>query len=362
MSTTNGTMKSFKVTDPQGNVYIMTPVDTTARTAAANASALATSLNVDSVKYKNIVSDPNLDEYDPTATYAVNDFCYYENELYECNTAISVAEAWNPAHWTKIIVKDLIDAAKAVADEAAQEISSAKNLTFNEDFFTPDETDDEVNIGLNGVPFGVDDDTPLQILQDTQEGIVLGADSPFQTVIAPLYDSTSSYAVGDYVMYKSKYYRCANASSTPAGDWNEADWAETSVDEILGSIATALGTINTAIETVSHAGMYDLGNKTESNLTDGKLSIGAGNSTTKLTLTTVSTLTVLANSGVPNFALVIDNSGNSNNVTITVKDSADTTTFLQSVSAGNEVTAGKIFQLTCVGNCWTLAEFGTANA
>jgi hypothetical protein len=47
MSTTNGTMKSFKVTDPEGNVYIMIPVDTTARTAAAEASALATSLNVD---------------------------------------------------------------------------------------------------------------------------------------------------------------------------------------------------------------------------------------------------------------------------------------------------------------------------
>jgi hypothetical protein len=356
-------MKSFRVTDPQGNVYVMIPVDSTARTAAASASALATSLNVDSVKYKNIVSDPNLDEYDPTATYAVGDFCYYENELYECNTPIaSPGETWNPDHWTKIIVKDLIDAAKAVADEAAQEIESAKNLTFDEDFFTPDETDDEVNIKLNGVPFGVDDDTPLQILQDTQEGIVLGADSPFQTVIAPLYDSTSSYGVGDYVMYKSKYYRCANASSTPAGDWDEADWAETSVDEILGNISTALDTINDNLESVSHAGMYDLGDKTESNLNDGKLAIGAGNSTTKLTLTTVSALTVLANSGVPNFALVIDNSSNSNNVTITVKDSTNTTTFMQSVSAGNEATAGKIYQITCVGNCWTLAEFGTANA
>lgn len=362
MSTTNGPMKSFKVTDPQGNVYVMIPVDTTARTAAANASALATSLNVDSVKYKNIVSDPNLDVYDPTATYAVGDFCYYENELYECNTAISSAEAWNAAHWTKIIVKDLIDAAKAVADEAAQEIESAKNLSFDEDFFTPEETDDEVNIRLNGVPFGVDDETPLEIVQDTQEGLVLGADSPFNSAIASPFDGTVPYAVGDCVTYKSKLYKCTTAIVTPSSTWDSSKWAETSVDEILGSIATALGTINSTIENVSHAGMYDLGNKTESDLTNGKLAIGAGNSTTKLTLTTVSTLTVLANSGVPNFALVIDNSGNSNNVTITVKDSTDTTTFMQSVSAGNVATAGKIYQLTCVGNCWTLAEFGTANA
>lgn len=341
MSTTSGTMKSFKVTDPQGNVYIMTPIDSTARTAAANASALATSLNVDSVKYKNIVSDPNLGVYNPESTYAVGNFCYYENELYECNTAISTAEAWNVAHWTKIIVKDLIDAAKAVADEAAQAIEGAKDLTFDEDFFTPDETDTEVNIKLNGVPFGVNDETPLQILQDTQEGLVLGADSPFNSAIASTFDGTVAYKVGDHVTYKSKLYKCTTAIVTPSSTWDSSNWTETTVDEAI------------------NAGMSDFGDKTESDLTDGKLAIEVGNSVTNLTLTTVSALTVLANSGVPNFALTIDNSGNSNNVTITVKDSTDTTTFLQSVSAGNEATAGKIYQLTCVGKCWTLAEFKT---
>lgn len=344
MSTTSGTMKSFRVTDPEGNVYIMIPVDTTARTAAANASALATSLNVDSVKYKNIVSDPNLNSYNPESTYAVGNFCYYENELYECNTDISTAEAWNAAHWTKIIVKDLIDAAKAVADEAAQAIEGAKDLTFDEDFFTPDETDTEVNIKLNGVPFGVDDETPLQILQDTQEGLVLGADSPFNSAIASPFDGTAAYKVGDYVTYKSKLYKCTTAIVTPSSTWDPSSWTETSVDEVI------------------NAGMSDFGDKTESDLTDGKLAIRNGNSTTNLTLTTVSALTVLSNSGVPNFALTIDNSGNSNNVTITVKDSTDTNALMQNVNAGNEATAGKIYQLTCVGNCWTLAEFKAPSA
>jgi hypothetical protein len=354
-------MKSFKVTDPEGNVYIMIPVDTTARTAAAEASALATSLNVDSVKYKNIVSDPNLKVYDSTATYAVGDFCYYENELYECNTAISTAEAWNAAHWTKIIVKDLIDAAKAVADEAADTIAKAKDLSFDDEFFSIQETNKAVNIGLNGVPIGVDTDSPLKFVQDTQQGIVLGSDAPFSSVIAQEYDSTATYAVGDPCMHKGKYYKCTTAISV-AEEWDSTHWTETSIDEIISGLETALDTINDNLESVAHAGMYDLGDKTESDLTDGKFAIGAGNSTTKLTLTTVSALTVLANSGVPNFALVIDNSGNSNNVTITVKDSTDTDTFMKSVSAGNEATAGKIYQVTCVSSCWTLAEFGTANA
>lgn len=132
--------------------------------------------------------------------------------------------------------------------------------------------------------------------------------------------------------------------------------------DIISGLETALDTLNDTIETVSHAGMYDLGTKTEADLSNGKLAIGCGNSNTELTLTTVNALTILANSGVPNFALLVDNSGNSNDVTVTVKDSTDTTTFYQSTAAGNKVSAGKICQITCVGKCWTLAEFETANA
>jgi hypothetical protein len=132
--------------------------------------------------------------------------------------------------------------------------------------------------------------------------------------------------------------------------------------DMIDGLETALDTLNETIETVSHAGMYDLGTKDESDLSNGKLATGCGNSNTELTLTTVSTLTVLANSGVPNFALLVDNSENSNDVTVTVKDSNDKNPLLQSTAAGNKVSAGKICQITCVGKCWTLAEFGTANA
>ena len=127
--------------------------------------------------------------------------------------------------------------------------------------------------------------------------------------------------------------------------------------DMIDGLETALDTLNDTIETVSHAGMYDLGTKDESDLNNGKLAIGCGNSNTELTLTTVSALTVLANSGVPNFALLVDNSGNSNDVTVTVKDSNDKNPLLQSTAAGNKVSAGKICQITCVGRCWTLAEF-----
>ena len=140
--------------------------------------------------------------------------------------------------------------------------------------------------------------------------------------------------------------------------WLPEEYAtKSSVDTLASDLETALDTLNDTIETVVQGGMYDLGTKTESDLSSGKLRISCGNSTTELTLTTVNALTVLANPGVANFALLVNNSGNSNAVTVTVKDSTEATTFFQSAAAGNKVSSGKICQITCVGKCWTLAEF-----
>lgn len=104
-------------------------------------------------------------------------------------------------------------------------------------------------------------------------------------------------------------------------------------------------------------GIRDGGSKTEDELVEGALAIAFTNSITKLTLTTAQTLTVLANAGTPNFALEIDNTGNSNDVTVTVKDSTGTTTLKASAAGGTTIDDGAYVQLTCVGGCWTMAVF-----
>lgn len=40
------------------------------------------------------------DEYDSFTTYAVGDYCIYENTLYVCNTAITTPESFDSTHWT----------------------------------------------------------------------------------------------------------------------------------------------------------------------------------------------------------------------------------------------------------------------
>ena len=48
------------------------------------------------------------DEYDSTATYDVGDLVVYKGVLYECSSAITTAEAWNPDHWSRINLGDII--------------------------------------------------------------------------------------------------------------------------------------------------------------------------------------------------------------------------------------------------------------
>lgn len=42
--------------------------------------------------------------YSSSFTYASGDLCIYNENLYRCNTTISVAEAWTAAHWTQITI------------------------------------------------------------------------------------------------------------------------------------------------------------------------------------------------------------------------------------------------------------------
>lgn len=57
-------------------------------------------------------------DYDPTSSYAVGDYCIYDNVRYCCNTAIgSGGETWNSAHWDVAKVDDDITEIKSSLTE-----------------------------------------------------------------------------------------------------------------------------------------------------------------------------------------------------------------------------------------------------
>ena len=54
----------------------------------------------------------NAPAYDSTKTYAVGDLCSKDNVVYECNTAITTAEAWTAGHWTAKSLGEVLSSVK----------------------------------------------------------------------------------------------------------------------------------------------------------------------------------------------------------------------------------------------------------
>ena len=135
--------------------------------------------------------------------------------------------------------------------------------------------------------------------------------------------------------------------------------SQAQVDPDTGDVYYSYQTtdLTNVVAVLESQGMIDLGEKTEDDLTDGVYIVTVPNSHTSLTLITVAALTVKSNPGLGDFEILIDNSNNTNDVTVTVKSNNGQVTYLHSSAAGTDVAAGKIAQLTCIGNCWTLAEF-----
>lgn len=445
MSTTNGNMKSFKVTDKNGNVFVLTPVDTTARQAIDEAKNLqfdedyftadvsqdqstvnvglnGVPLGVDTDTPLKFVQDTAqgivlgsdapfataiAPVYNPQSTYAEGVRCMYKGKLYRCSTAIQAAEAWTAAHWTEEPVSEMVSNVtplvirisnpdnawhidrtfaeiKSAYDTGAPVIvlfegGSADNIFVGQIDRVHEISGGHEQIDFQQVSYPTDlsghrtiiimkafltDDESLTV--NVFEHVI---DSVRQSVIAPEYSRTTSYLADSFCTYEGINYKCTTPTSgSPANpeDFDISKW--TTADTIMNMIGDvesqftaveeALSDVNDILEDLSvNPGMTDLGNKTEADLDNGALTIATGNSTTKLTLTTVNALTLISNIGVPNFAITIDNSGNSNDVTVSVVESDGTTALLQSSIGGNTITAGKIVQLSSVGNCFAMAEF-----
>ena len=62
--------------------------------------------------------------------------------------------------------------------------------------------------------------------------------------IAPTYSSSSTYALGSYVMYNNTLYKCTTAIDT-AEAWTVAHWTQTTVMQELENINTALAALTT---------------------------------------------------------------------------------------------------------------------
>lgn len=90
----------------------------------------AVTLTANSAEAKASASIGNTaDVYDATATYQVGDLVIYSNLLYQCNTPISIPEAFDGNHWSRVTLEGVIDSVK-------QTIPDPVNILFNHNHVT----------------------------------------------------------------------------------------------------------------------------------------------------------------------------------------------------------------------------------
>lgn len=135
----------------------------------------------------------------------------------------------------------------------------------------------------------------------------------------------------------------------PVGDFA----ANSDVEAINGKIPSGASSLN-KLATAADIGKVNAGVA----LTDGA-TVSVPNNAVSTLSSSQSALTLNVNLGegeVPNFAVEIT-AGAAITLTVTKTVGSTTSTLKYSEAAGNSLESGKFYQVTCVGNCWTLAEF-----
>ena len=156
----------------------------------------------------------------------------------------------------------------------------------------------------------------------------------------PWQPNTLYTADSSVVWVNGQAYLC-NTTHTSGGTWDSSEQANWTAKNWLQYVQDKIGAVKNG-GALSDAASVNVPNNSLSTL-----------STAQATLT----LNVNVDSGeVPNFAVEITPSVDVT-LTVTKKVGNTTTTLNPSVSGGNLLTTGKMYQVTCVGSCWTLAEF-----
>lgn len=145
--------------------------------------------------------------YNSSSTYDSGDIVIYDNDLYMCMDD-SITGTWDSTNWQAIKVSDLFG-------------------------------------DLNYISY-VTGDLPINM-----EYVVRWAESElnrkaYSDNFASDYDSTSSYAVGDYVMKDGSLYKC-NTAISGGETWNSSHWTFTPIATEVKEVYDTLGDIETLL-------------------------------------------------------------------------------------------------------------------
>lgn len=190
-----------------------------------------------------------------------------------------------------------------MAEKKFSELSTASQLD-DSDIFAISQSDGQggfvslkatILALANKIVSGINFSSALQTKNKTITGAINeiaqggGGGGASTEIIADDFDATQTYAVGDYVVYNGKLYKCTTAVST-AGQWDSNDWTETIVmDEVgqggggsswtdvtgtLTAGATSITLLDSSITTSSTIDIY-----TEADVDYNSISVSTGSVT-----------------------------------------------------------------------------------
>ena len=179
--------------------------------------------------------------YDSTATYELGDIVMYQKELYECTTAIPVAEEWDSTHWTKTDIFSQMPsgggALSALSDVDLTNPSDNQDLVYSTTlgkWINKTKTVTLTKAQYDLLPSSKLTDGIMYYITDLDIN-----DYAKDSSIADLYDNTSTYAVDDIVMFENELYKCTTAVSV-AEDFDVTKWTSITVMDIISASITSV--------------------------------------------------------------------------------------------------------------------------
>ena len=173
--------------------------------------------------------------YSSSDTYAVGDIVVQSSTIYICQTAISTGETFTASKWT------------ALSTDTNTTYAAGNGLTLTGTTFSVNETGSTLDVSSSGVKVADDGITATQIADDatypdlkriitagsnvtitpndTNKTLTLAATAGGSNASQwkGSYSSSSTYAVGDQVIYSGSVYFCETAIDT-AESWDASKW------------------------------------------------------------------------------------------------------------------------------------------
>lgn len=173
------------------------------------------------------------DKYSETSTYQEGDIVIYNNKFYINTTPISApGEAWDPTHWQSVTLADWVmgnTTLAALTDTSISNPANGQGLIYNA---TSGKWENGAISGggtassttYNNTTSGLNT-TNVQDAIDELKSII----NSLINMLGDTYDPTSSYSVGDKVIYNNNYYVCNTDIPASGEAWNSSHWTLTNI-------------------------------------------------------------------------------------------------------------------------------------